>query len=69
MNMQLLPIISIHLIQQTGDETTQIYQVEVVTYIKHQILLTDSQWKVWPLERRINSQILGVKGLTFKAPW
>ena len=38
-------------------------QVEVVTLIYHQILITNTQGNELKLEGRINNQILGVKGL------
>ena len=42
---------------------TPCYQGEVVTLIKHQILVTNLQGNVWQPEGRINNQILGIKGL------
>ena len=38
-------------------------QVEVFIWSYHQILVTKLQGNVLQLERRINNQILGVKGL------
>ena len=58
--MLLLPVIYI---QQTGNENTQNYQVEVVILILQQNLVTNLQGKG---KGRINSQTLGVKGLTFR---
>ena len=51
-------------IQQTGNENTQMHQVEVVILIQLQILVTNLQGNVSQQEGRINNQILGVKGLT-----
>ena len=50
-------------IHQTGYENTQIYLVEVIILIWHQILTTYLQGNVRQLEGRINNQILGVRGL------
>ena len=44
-NMQLLPILS-SIIQQTGSEKTQTYQVQDIILIKHQILVTNLQQNV-----------------------
>ena len=41
--------------QQTGNENTQTYQVEVVILIYHQILVTYLQGNVQQLEGRINN--------------
>ena len=49
---------------KTGNEITQMYQVEVFILFKHQILATNLLGNVQQLEGRINIQILGVKGLT-----
>ena len=38
--------------RQTGDENRQIYQLEGVIYMEHQILLSDLQGNVWQLEER-----------------
>ena len=51
-------------IQQTRNENTQTYQVEVVILIEHQILVTYLQGNVQQLEGRTDNQIMGVKGLT-----
>ena len=45
-NYILLPIISSHITQQTGNENIQTYQVEVVTSIRHQILMVNLQGNV-----------------------
>ena len=53
-----------NIILYTGNENTQTNRVEVVILIQHQILVTaDLQGDVLQLERRINNQILGLKGL------
>ena len=43
--MWLLPPWYPYIIQQTGNENTQTYQVEVVILIKHQIFETNFQGK------------------------
>ena len=48
------------LIQQTGDEKPQTYQVAVVILIEHQILATYLQRCVSQPEGRINNTTLGV---------
>ena len=49
--------------QQTDNENTQTYQVKVVILIYHQILMTNLQGHLQQVERRVNNQILGLKGL------
>ena len=44
--MLLLPIVYSHIIQQTGNEITQIYQVQDIILIEHQILVTNLQGNV-----------------------
>ena len=39
--MQCLPIVYPYIIQQTGSEITQIYQVQDIILIEHQILVTN----------------------------
>ena len=38
----------------SGNENTQIYQVQVVVFLQHQILVIDLQGNVKQLEGRIN---------------
>ena len=49
-----------YLIQQTGDEKPQTYQVAVVILIEHQILATYLQRNVSQPEEKINNTTLGV---------
>ena len=49
--------------QQTDNENTQTYQVKVVLLIYHQILMPNLQGHLQQVERRVNNQILGFKGL------
>ena len=51
--------------QQTDNENTQTYQVKVVILIYHQILMTNLQGHLQQVERRVNNQILGIKGLIY----
>ena len=44
--MRLLPIVYPYIIQQTGSEITQIYQVQDIILIEHQILVTNFQGNV-----------------------
>lgn len=44
--MQLLPKVSIYIIQQTGDGNTPTYQVQDIILIQHQILVTNLQGNV-----------------------
>ena len=39
------------------------HQVQDITLIEHQILITNLQGNIYQLKGRINNQILGVKGL------
>ena len=48
--MKLLPIICPYIIQQTGNENIQTYQLEVVILIQHQIHVTALQQNVWQLD-------------------
>ena len=43
-----------------GNENIQTYQVEVVVFISHQILVTKLQGNVLQLEMRMKNQILEV---------
>ena len=49
--------------EQTDDENTQTYQVKVVILIYHQILMPNLQGHLQQVERSVNNQILGLKGL------
>ena len=44
--MQCLPIVYPYIIQQTGSEITEIYQVQDIILIEHQILVTNLQGNV-----------------------
>ena len=57
---KLLPIIS-YIIQETGNENTQTYRVEVVILVKHQILVINLRGHLLQLKGRINDRILGVR--------
>ena len=48
-------------IHQTGDKITQTYQVEDVTFLQHQILVTNLQGNVQQLEGRISNWIKNEK--------
>ena len=50
-----------------GNENTQMYQVEVIILIKHQILITYLQGNVLQLEGRINNHILDFFSSEFQA--
>ena len=53
-----------HTVKQTGIESKENYQLDTIVLIKHQILRTNIKENVWQSERRINSYIVEVKGLT-----
>ena len=55
-------------IQETNNENTQTYQLEVVVLIYHRILVACLQGNVWQLEGRVNNQILRAKGLNGPPP-
>ena len=57
-----------YIIQQTGSENTQTYQVQDIILMKHQFLITNLQGNVLQLKGRINNQILGVQGLISLTP-
>ena len=57
------------LIQQTGDEKPQTYQVAVVILIEHQILATYLQRNVSEPEQRINNTTLGVATSRRQISW
>ena len=48
-NVKLLPT-NPHIIQETGDENIETYQVEAAILISHQVLITNLQGNVWQLE-------------------
>ena len=50
-------------IKQTSDENKEKCQIGDYKLIQYQILQTKIRRTVWPTERRINNEILGVKGL------
>ena len=52
------------MVQQTGKENTQTYQVELVIVIVNQIVVTNLKGNMQQQEGRVNHQILGVKALT-----